>query len=174
MTRYFFDIGFNDDGVILDFINIAIIKKDGTEYQAFNSSLDLSYYSEPLVEQLMKLLPPRDELGLWKSSVEIAKEVFVFLGGQVDQNGCRKPLQATPELFTYSLGSHKWVAFCQLFGSHEDLPLGFPEYCQDVNYPPSSEYAMTGASSFEGNSVRQDRNLATTTYIPSTGSSTSS
>jgi hypothetical protein len=46
MTRYFFDIGFNDDGVILDFINIAIIKKDGTEYQAFNSSLDLSYYRE--------------------------------------------------------------------------------------------------------------------------------
>jgi hypothetical protein len=41
-------------------------------------------------------------------------------------------LQATPELFTYSLGSHKWVAFCQLFGSHEDLPLGFPEYCQDL------------------------------------------
>ncbi|MBE9165945.1 hypothetical protein, partial [Tychonema sp. LEGE 06208] len=32
--------------------------------------------------------------------------------------------------------------------------------------------AMTGASRFTRNRVRQDRNLATTTYIPSTGSST--
>ncbi|WP_373537300.1 hypothetical protein [Microcoleus sp.] len=34
--------------------------------------------------------------------------------------------------------------------------------------------AMTGASRFTRNRVRQDRNLATTTYIPSTGSSTNS
>jgi 3' exoribonuclease, RNase T-like len=43
---------------------------------------------------------------------------------------CNDP-SLNPEFYAY-FADYDWVAFCWLFGKMNDLPKGFPHYCQDI------------------------------------------
>lgn len=102
-------------------LNENSFNKDNLSYDEWKyiiTSRENGVYSDRHFNTLQKLI---NKYG--KTNREIAEEVKDF---------CRVPCEYDfPEFYAY-YADYDWVVFCQLFGTMNDLPSGFPMYCTDL------------------------------------------
>lgn len=113
--RYWFDTEFIDNKSTIDLISIGIVSQKGKEYYAVSNEFNYSAADEWVRQHVYPSLPDKSE---WKPRSVIRKEIVAFLNKR-------------PEFWVYN-GAYDWVAFCQLFGSIQDLPKGYPWYANDI------------------------------------------
>lgn len=151
--KYFFDTefieGFHKPFLgkrrhFIDLVSIGIVAEDGREYYAISNEFDESKADDWVRENVLSKLPPKvskwymseshsiiwrtkyKKSELYKSNKQIASEIYRFL--------FPFPISSffqTPELWGYN-SAHNWVLFCSLFGRVNNLPFGFPMYCNNL------------------------------------------
>ncbi len=116
--RYYLDTEFNDNGLTIDMISIALVSEDGREYYAVSNEFDESRCGEWLQKNVLAHLPPKET---WKTRDRIAAEIYKFTN----------PRFNPPEFWAY-FAAYDWVVFCQLYGRMLELPPGFPHGIMDI------------------------------------------
>jgi hypothetical protein len=135
--NYFLDTEFIElaEHQSIDLISIALVAQDGRKYYAISNEFDPTTASQWVKENVLSKLPPRpgsfnpaeasvrqiSESKAWKSRATIKKELLEFI--IPDENGIN---------FWGGWSAYDWVVFCWIFGSMNDLPKGYPYYCNDV------------------------------------------
>jgi hypothetical protein len=117
--RWFFDTEFAEDGKTIDLISIAFVCEDGREYYAVSKEFDLARCNAWVKANVLPKLPPFGGAD-WKTRREIAEDIRGFLLADGE-----------PEIWAY-FADYDWVVLCQLYGTMEDLPKGFPYWCRDL------------------------------------------
>jgi len=133
--KYFLDTEFIEDGKTIDLISIGIVAEDGRELYAENLDADLSkagdWVKTNVVSSLWSKQVDKSIFNMWSrdggaggllTHKAIASEVSMF---------CNPESYGKPKIWAY-YADYDWIAFCQLFGTMMDLPVGFPMYCRDV------------------------------------------
>lgn len=124
----------------IDLVSIGIVAEDGREYYALNYDCDWNRANDWVKQNVLTQLPEKPlpqvyatrkqfqsseayQQG-WRNRDSIAEEIikFVYFNGHLD----------TSPQFWGEWCSYDWVVFCQLFGTMEDLPKGFPMRCRDI------------------------------------------
>lgn len=139
----FYDCEFLENGRTIRLISIGMVCEDGREYYAILSDplLIRDALAHPwLRKNVIPSLPviPRDDgLFLWdeehpdfkniKTREQVASDVLKFL--DVDN----------PQLWAW-YGAYDHVALCQIWGSMVDLPMGIPQWTNDLR----QEYERLG------------------------------
>jgi hypothetical protein len=134
---YFLDTEFIElaEAQSIDLISIGIVTQDGRRYEAISNEFDPSTASEWVKENVLSKLPPRpgsfnpaeasprqiSESKAWKSRATIKQELLEFI--IPDEDGIN---------FWGAWSAYDWVVFCWIFGCMNDLPKGYPYYCNDV------------------------------------------
>lgn len=123
--KYYLDTEFNEDGVTIDLISIAIIAEDGREFYRISTEFDPSRANEFVVKQVFPyIVDPKSGKRIdpqaWMSREQIKQEMLKFVGE--DDN---------IEFWAW-YGSYDWVALAQLFGTMVDLPKGWPMYVHEL------------------------------------------
>lgn len=126
MTLWFLDSEFNEDGVTIDLISIALVADDGREYYAVSSEFDAEYCNDWVKANVLPRLGASER----KSRAQIAKEIVALVLGSDTPLAGQERL-SKPSFWGY-FADYDWVLFCQLFGKMIDLPKGMPMYCNDV------------------------------------------
>lgn len=143
--RYFIDTEFIETGgnrrPTIDLISIGVVCEDGREYYAISKEFDETAASPWVVENVISLLPPRDD-PLWKTRATIQQNLLDFIGDE-------------PEMWGYYF-SFDWVVFCWLFGKMIDLPKTWPKYGRDLKQWSDD----LGAPKFEGDKSNEHNALA--------------
>ena len=116
--RWFLDTEFSEDGRTIDLISIALVCEDGREYYAVSSDFDPAKCNGWVCKNVLPKLPPVGTL--WRSRTTIATQIRDLLLADGE-----------PEIWGY-FADYDWVALCQLYGTMEDLPKGFPYWCRDL------------------------------------------
>ncbi len=123
--RFWFDTEFIEDGRTIDPVSIGIVAEDGREYYAVSSDCDRSRANAWVKENV---LPMCD----WSKAIpraQIRAEIIEFCGfATYDHDSGTKHQHE----FWANYGAYDWVVLCQLFGSMDDLPEGWPMYCHDL------------------------------------------
>lgn len=115
-NRFWFDTEFLESGHgPIHLLSIGMIADDGREYYAIDASCPVADANDWVKAHVLPFIDmeksrPRDQ---------IREELEAFVGS------------GTPEFWAYC-GDYDWVVLCQLFGSMEKLPKGWPHYCMDV------------------------------------------
>lgn len=112
---FWLDTEFIDDTHTIDLISIGIVSETGS-YYAVSNEFD-PHKADKWVQD--NVLPQLPDPTLWKSRLQIKKEIIRFIG------------KVVPEFWVYN-GAYDWVVFCQLFGHMRDLPKGYPWYANDL------------------------------------------
>lgn len=121
--RFWFDTEFAENGEVIKFISIGIVREDGAEYYAVDKDFDPNDANDWVKENVLTILDhpdfPGKLPGVYKSRAQIAQDVQEFSGN-------------SPEFWAYC-GSYDWVVLCQLFGTMMDLPKGWPYHPMDIS-----------------------------------------
>lgn len=119
-NRWFMDTEFDENGVTIKLISIALVSQDGREYYAEASDGWRPEDCSPWVQE--NVLPKLVGAAAQKTRAQIRDDVTaLLLGGDAGK----------PELWAY-FADYDWVVFCQLFGRMTDLPAGIPMWCRDL------------------------------------------
>lgn len=133
MSRFFLDTEFIEAGPKhpLYLISIGIVAENGAEYYAESSEFPSNLASPWVREHVFPLLT-------WKTAKPLSKicqEICQFVKSQ-------SPvvlIQSAPGVEKYTkpkfwgwFSSYDWVLFCQIFGTMMDLPIHWPQYCNDL------------------------------------------
>lgn len=123
--RYYLDHEFAENGRTIALISIGLVSDDGRELYCVSEEFDDNQCNKWVVENVIPQLPTRDAIDdqgrpVWCSRHEIGRRIIQFIG--------RDP---APEFWAY-FAAYDWVVFCQIFGTMNDLPSGFPMYCNDL------------------------------------------
>lgn len=115
--RYFFDLEFIDNGVVIDPLSIGIVSEDGREYYAEFINAQWTAANEWVTKHVLPLLGknPVNE----KSDAQIRDDLRSFVTGD-------------PEFWGYFC-AYDFVAICQLFGTLMNLPEHWPKFAMDIN-----------------------------------------
>lgn len=119
-TNYFLDTEFIEDGRTIELISLGVVCEDGRELHLCNTDCDLSRAGDFVKQNVLPLLPPRDDRSVWVPKLVIAGALARFA----------KP-EPSPRFWGY-FADYDWVALCQLFGRMVDLPKHFPMLCFDL------------------------------------------
>ncbi len=123
--RFWLDTEFIEDGRKIDLVSIGIVSEDGREYYAVSSDCDRSR-ANPWVK---KNVLPQVDWSLARPRSQIRTELIEFCGfATYDHDSGTKHQHE----FWANYGAYDWVVLCQLFGSMDDLPEGWPMYCHDL------------------------------------------
>lgn len=121
--KYWFDTEFLDGGDDrVHLLSIGIVAQDGREYYAVNADCPLEqandWVRQHVVPQLFRELsiPIRH---VPKRQIRDDVRAFVSAGGK------------EPEFWGYMV-AYDWVLFCQIFGTMQEFPEGWPKYCRDL------------------------------------------
>lgn len=117
--KWFLDTEFAENGKTIELISIGLAGEDGGEYYAVSKEFDPAKCNAWVRANVLPKLPSR-ESPLWMTRSEIAADVMAVLlaNGEL-------------EIWGYFC-DYDWVVLCQLFGTMEDLPKGFPYWCRDL------------------------------------------
>jgi hypothetical protein len=125
--KYFLDTEFIEDGLTINLISLGLVREDGLEFYAENSSADLSTAGDWVQANVLP--------SLWSRSAEwtLHGSAGGLMAHEKIGDAIRRfvPAGDKPEFWGY-YSDYDWVAFCQLFGTMMDLPDGFPMYCRDI------------------------------------------
>lgn len=113
--RVFLDTEFYENGpnAPVELISIGLVREDGSSYYAEAAEVRPDRWSSWLQQNVLPHLN-----GVRTPRGGIAEEVKDFMGER-------------PEVWAYC-GAYDWVVLCQLFGSMEGRPLGFPHHCNEL------------------------------------------
>lgn len=117
-NRWFFDTEFDENGVTIKLISIALVSEDGREYYAVClDGWDLWSCDDWVKANVIPKLPA---IGgpEWKPRAQIADEIRALVGDE-------------PEFWAY-FADYDWVVLCQLYGKMINLPPNFPKFCMDL------------------------------------------
>lgn len=146
---YFVDTEFIDDGKTIDLISIGIVSEDGRELYLQSCEFDPKKASQWVKDNVFCYLRHCP----YKGSYDLARMLSQHRHGQcIDQQRgylhrcswrtrkqirneikafCDPEQYGKPELWGY-YSAYDHVVFCQLFGTMEDLPKGFPMLTYDL------------------------------------------
>jgi hypothetical protein len=153
--RYFIDTEFIENGRTIDLISVAICAEDGREYYA---QRDRAPFKDAGDFVARNVLPHLEHFDLGKRERSCRRGEGVVIRGVkytamcCGPNGfatsppcpwraprdlmddilafCDPARHGPPEFWGY-YAAYDWVALCQLFGTMDDLPRGWPMYCHD-------------------------------------------
>lgn len=116
-NRFWIDTEFLENGFgPIHLLSIGIVAEDGREYYAVNRECPIEQANDWVKQNVLPFIA----LDEGKTRSQIRDEVGQFVGQE-----------STPEFWAYC-GDYDWVVLCQLFGSMDKLPRGWPHYCMDV------------------------------------------
>lgn len=130
--KYYFDTEFIEDGKTIDLISIGIVAADDRELYLANSNCDLSKSSQWVRDNV--LIPMDIDFSIpslpmrpiapefWIPRSNIAQQVIEF---------CNPEVYGKPEFWAY-YADYDHIVLCQLFGTMDKLPVGFPMYTKDL------------------------------------------
>lgn len=115
--RIWFDTEFIETGATrpLDLLSIGLVREDGRELYLENKEADWSYANEWVRANVLPKL--QDDHDVLRTRKELAAEILAFAGDR-------------PEFWGY-YADYDWVLLCQLFGTMDELPEGWPMFCRD-------------------------------------------
>ena len=123
--RFWLDTEFIEDGRTIDLISIGIVAEDGREYYAVSSDCDRTRANQWVKKNVL----PQVDWSLARPRSQIRAEIVEFCGfATYDHDSGTKHQHE----FWANYGAYDWVVLCQLFGSMDDLPEGWPMYCHDL------------------------------------------
>ncbi|MGL4617722.1 MAG: 3'-5' exoribonuclease domain-containing protein [Xenococcaceae cyanobacterium] len=138
--KYFLDCEFIEDGKTIDLISIGIVCEDGREYYAINNDCKFHLANDWVWENVLKPIgispifkngrgrePSTSQINVetqkdFRNKQQIKEQLGYFFNLDRRQN-----IEIWGEWCSYD-----WVAFCQIFGTMQDLPEGFPMRCRDI------------------------------------------
>lgn len=138
--RYWYDTKFIEHDSIIDLVSIGIICEDGREFYGINWECNFSKATKWDWDNILKYLPFRpidmnssDTKIPWHNRDSLRIAVTRFLGarsgfpedGHLSGKWFVPDKEPHPELWTF-YSAHNHVAFCQIFGTTINLPIGFP------------------------------------------------
>jgi hypothetical protein len=117
--KYFIDTEFIDNGLgPIHLLSIGILAEDGREYYAVNADCPLEEANDWVREHVL----PQIDAALARPKLEIRQELEAFVAA-----GGGEP----PEWWGYQV-SYDWVVFCQIWGTVNELPEGWPNHFRDL------------------------------------------
>lgn len=138
--KYWYDTKYIEHDSIIDLVSIGIVCEDGREFYGINWECNFSKASNWDWDNTLKFLPfrPIDMESTkgktpWYSRQNLRIAVSEFfrarMGFPEDRHLSGKwfipDIEPHPELWTF-YSAHSYVAFCQLFGTTINLPIGLP------------------------------------------------
>jgi hypothetical protein len=117
-VRYFLDTEFLDNGLgPIHLLSIGILAEDGREYYAVNADCPLAEANDWVREHVLPQIDSAQARP--KPRIRQELEAFVAAGG------------SPPEFWGYQV-SYDWVVFCQIWGTVNELPEGWPNHFRDL------------------------------------------
>ncbi len=113
--KYWLDTEFIQAPFRIDLISIGVVAEDGREFYAESRQVDWSKASHWTLEHVRPQLA-----GGGETLEHIGYMLGDFTHGDLD-----------PVFWGY-FAAFDWVAVCGLFGSLDELPFHFPQFCMDV------------------------------------------
>ncbi len=123
--RFWLDTEFIENGRTIDLVSIGIVSEDGREYYAVSSDCDRTRANQWVKKNVL----PQVDWSLARPRSQIRTEIVEFCGfATYDHDSGTKHQHE----FWANYGAYDWVILCQLFGSMDDFPEGWPMYCHDI------------------------------------------
>ena len=130
--RYFYDCEFNEDGVVVDLISIAIVSEEGEEFYGVNRDVNCSEIGKNkwVMKSVMPYIPTERVWPIplldWMDPSVMAKETL-----QAEVYKFLKRYPEKPELWAW-YGSYDHVCLAQLWGPMVKMPPDLPWYTNDL------------------------------------------